>query len=127
MPASTAIAPGPTMSDALCRLAIATYCELRSFDWCGDPDTGFGQAYVAGLRSIEARADADPWLVPAEVVGVVEELLVTSRAIDEDELADWLDRFPRRFLATIDRRGSRSGEAGRGRRWVDRAVRRSTT
>jgi hypothetical protein len=111
-----------TPSDALLRRSILAYERLARFiDGAGDPELGFATAFACGRRALGARAEAEAWLIPPSVVVQVEALTEAMLAATDDEVGTWLDVFPNRLLAILERRmgGLASPQVPR-RRWIDR-------
>ena len=109
-------------SDALLRHALLAYERLgREIDSAGDPELGFATAYACGRRALGARADAEAWLVPPSVVARIEVLTAAMAMARGDEVGTWLDAFPNRLLALLERRaGGPDGPRAPRRRWIDR-------
>lgn len=85
-----------------------------------DFDTGVGQEYTVGIRWLRARAEASDWMLPASTVERVDELFRFVDGLRGDEVDEWLARFPRAFMALLDRRQVQLAIDGPGRRVVDR-------
>ncbi len=115
------VAGAPGSSGDLCRAALVVYVDLFARLPSIDPDAGFGEVYVSGTRWLEARAKATEWIVPAGAVRAAELLFESARNLPADEIADWICLYPRRFLATIDRRQGTLSRSVGGRRAIDRA------
>lgn len=95
--------PALASSDA-CRLALTAY--ERTFRMCSivEPDVGFAERFAAGTRSLEARCQADPWILTPDRTAALERLLAEVERVACDDVGDWLDRFPRAFLGILERR-----------------------
>ena len=120
MPPVAQVIRAPDSSRDLCRSAIVVYHDLFArLPWT-DPDAGFGQVYVSGTRYLEARAGASEWLVPETTVHEVERLFESARSLPENDVADWICLYPRRFLSTVDRRRAEASRVDGGRRATDR-------
>jgi hypothetical protein len=115
-----AVAGGPRSSRDLCHAALARYHDLFSrLPWM-DPEAGFGEVYLSGTRWLEAWASATEWTVPDSTVRAAELVFDLAATLPDDEVADWICLYPRRFLATIDRRGDLTSQFPGGRRAIDR-------
>ncbi len=111
-----------TPSDALLRHALLAYERLaRAVDSTGDPELGLAAAFTCGRRALHGRAEAEAWLVPPSVVARIESLTQAMAAARGDEVGTWLDAYPNRLLALLERRvGGLGSPRSPRRRWVDR-------
>jgi hypothetical protein len=111
-----------TPSDALLRHALLAYERLaRAIDGAGDPELGLAAAFACGRRALHARAEAESWLVPPSVVVQIESLTQAMAGARGDEVGTWLDAYPNRLLALLERRaGGLDRPRSPRRRWVDR-------
>ena len=110
-------------SDDLCREAALVYGRLFRRSTSIEPDSGMAERYASGCRCLEARARSEPWPVPAPVVEQAEELLRLAGEAPNAQVDEWIDRFPRVFLALIDRRHQAACDPDTAtRRFVDRVA-----
>lgn len=110
-----------TLSTTLCRRAIEVHEQLLRRSVTIEPDCGVGESYASGARALRARADAQPWPVPAAVVERAGELLRAAADAPNDEVDAWIEDLARAFLAVIDRRHRVDDRlASRARRAIDR-------
>lgn len=109
---------------ALIARALEIYEVLATSAWhVADLDSGVSVQAEAGRRWIRARAQAADWIVDEEAADRVEALFEAATLVDDDEVVEWLERFPRAFLALLDRRQSAAPRPGTpGRRFVDRVA-----
>lgn len=109
------------LSGTLCTQAIAVYERLLRRMVSIEPDCGVAESFESGTRALQARAQVQPWAVPESVVEHVAELIQLVEAAEDDFVDDWIEDFPRAFLAAVDRR-QRVDEryVGLGRRVIDR-------
>jgi hypothetical protein len=111
-------------SDALLQAVLLAYEGLaRRIDGSGDPELGFAMAYASGRRALVARAEAEVWLVPPSVVAQLDGLTRLAATTVGEDAAAWLDAYPNRVLAILERRtGGLSAMPVPRRRWVDRVA-----
>jgi len=109
---------------ALITRALEIYDVLATGAWyMADPDSGVGVQAEAGRRWIRARGQAADWILDDEAADRVEALLIAATEVDDDEVVEWLERFPRAFFALLDRRQPCAPRPDTpGRRFVDRVV-----
>jgi hypothetical protein len=100
--------PACLVSREACRIALATY--ERAYHRCTemDPDIGIDAAFAAGRRALAARGTATAWLLSPERGAAVSRLLEGLDHACEDQVGDWVDRFPRAFLGILERRSMSS-------------------
>jgi hypothetical protein len=111
---------GPRSSGDLCRAALVRYRDLFArLPWM-DPDAGFGEEYLSGTRWLESWANATEWTIPESSVRAAELFFESATNLPDNEVADWICLYPRRFLATIDRRAGLPSHTPDGRRAIDR-------
>lgn len=115
-----------TPSNALLEHALLAYRHLANdMDVAGDPELGLATAFTSGCRALHARADADAWLVPPSVVHEVEALVERMATSAGYDAGWWLDAFPNRLLALLERRtGAIESPHTPRRRWIDRVSER---
>lgn len=118
------LAGGETSARALITRALEVYDRLATSAWyMADPDSGVGVQAEAGRRWIRARGEAADWILDDEAADRVEALFIAATEVDDDEAVVWLERFPRAFLALLDRRQPYAPRPDTpGRRFVDRVV-----
>jgi hypothetical protein len=88
-----------------------------------EPAAGVAQSYMSGCRSLEARAQAQPWTVPIAAVEEATLLLRLVEGVTDEQVDEWIDLFPLAVLKTIDRRQVSTGQIGPlRRRFVDRIL-----
>jgi hypothetical protein len=86
-----------------------------------EPDAGVAQSYVSGCRSLEARAKAQPWMVPIATVEETTLLLRLADGVSDEQVDEWIDMFSPAFLLMIDRRHVTKVQIGpHRRRFLDR-------
>lgn len=125
MTISAAPAAGPAVRSAdLYRRALAAYDAVRAeaarFD---DPDLGLAIACYVGRRRLVTRLAAASWTVSPAAVKAVEHLIDSAPCGSGCEaLSEWLELFPVRLLAVLDRRQQQTGPRIGGRRAWDRVV-----
>ncbi|HSO29000.1 MAG TPA: hypothetical protein VLS28_03800, partial [Candidatus Sulfomarinibacteraceae bacterium] len=111
-------------SDALCRAALAAYAALFRRSCALEPDAGLAQSYASGRRAIDARAQVQPWTLPAAAIEEADVLLRLMQHIPDEHVDEWIELFPRAFLEAIDRRHLSDEQLSPlGRRFVDRFLR----
>jgi hypothetical protein len=114
-------------SDALCLEAVSAYTRLYRRSRTLEPDAGVAQSYVSGCRSLEARAQAQPWMVPIATIEEATLLLRVVEGVADQQVDEWIDLFSLAFLETIDRRHVSNMQIGplrrrfRDRTWVLRS------
>ena len=113
-----------TSARALISRALEIYDMLATSAWfMADLDSGVGLQAESGRRWIRARGEAADWILDDEAADRVEALFTAAAEVDDDEVVEWLERFPRAFLTLLDRRQSRIPAPDTpGRRFVDRVV-----
>lgn len=114
-------------SDALCLEAVSAYTRLFRRSSTLEPDAGVAQSYESGRHSLEARAQAQPWMVPIAAVEEATLLLWLVEGVSDDQVDEWIDLFSVAFLETIDRRHVSTVQIGplRRRFWDRTSVLRS--
>jgi hypothetical protein len=111
-------------TDALCRRALAAYDALAASQRYNDePDLGVAIHLASGRRALDARLHARSWVVPPETaaaaLSVISSLPRDGRGAP---VIEWLETFPARFLAVIDRRRTPTIPEVGGRRAWDRVA-----
>jgi hypothetical protein len=109
---------------ALITSALEIYDMLAASAWyMADLDSGVAVQAEAGRRWIRARGEAADWILDDEAADRVGALFEAATLVDDDEVVEWLERFPRAFLALLDRRQSGVPRPDTpGRRFVDRVA-----
>ena len=109
---------------ALISRALEIHDMLATGAWyAADLDSGVGLQAEAGRRWIRARGEAADWILDDDVLDRVEALFEAATEVDDDDVVEWLERFPRAFLALLDRRQSGAPRPDTpGRRFVDRVA-----
>jgi len=110
----------PVSTRRLCAEAVSLYDALFHRYDPVDFDAGFEQEYDVGSRWLRARAEAADWALPAATAAQVAELFRFVDDLRADEVDEWLARFPRAFMALLERRRIQRVIDGPGRRIVDR-------
>jgi hypothetical protein len=103
-----------------CVEAVWLYNELFEHHDPADPDAGFGQAYEAGRRWLRTRVDAADWALSPETAARISKLFAFVDELRPDEVDEWLEGFPRAFLALLERRGAEAAGGAHQRRATDR-------
>jgi hypothetical protein len=124
MTMTAALASGPPVrSEDLYRRALAAYDAVRAaaagYD---DPDLGLAISCYLGRGRLVTRLAAAPWIVGATAVEEAERLISSAPLCNRCEaLVEWLEVFPVRLLAVLDRRQRQTRPRPGGRRAWDRA------
>lgn len=113
-----------TSARALIARALEIHDTLATSAWyMADIDSGVGVQAESGRRWIRARGEAADWILDDEAAERVQALFTAATEADDDEVVDWLERFPRAFLTLLDRRQSFAPRPDTpGRRFVDRVA-----
>lgn len=93
-------------SGRLCEDTIRAFDRLCALERDADAErTDLTPRQRHRRRLLEARANADAWLVPPQLAATVVELLATADRIDDPVLAlVWTDHLPVAVLSIIERR-----------------------
>ncbi|HSL98441.1 MAG TPA: hypothetical protein VK831_07705 [Candidatus Deferrimicrobiaceae bacterium] len=94
----------PVSSRRVCAEAVSLYDALFHRYDPVDFDAGFEQEYEVGSRWLRARAEAADWALPDQTAARVAELFRFIDDLRADEVDEWLARFPRAFVALLERR-----------------------